>query len=141
MNRRMILLGIPTACLFVSSGFAEPVTVATTETPAAFDTVYVNQSPPAPKVETSPPAPGPNAVWIAGHWKWQVNKYIWVAGQWDKTPQGQWVPGRWQKRPRGYVWVAGHWAKKAPKAHKRWIKGHWSKHKGTQVWVAGHWEP
>ncbi len=141
MNRKTILLGLFGAFLFSSLGYAEPITIATTEAIEQVETVYVAEPPPAAKAETKPPTPGPKAVWIGGHWKWQVNKYVWIAGHWTKSPQGSWVPGHWQKRPRGYVWVAGHWTKISPSLHKNWVKGHWVRHKGTRVWVAGHWKP
>lgn len=72
-------------------------------------TVYVPESPPPPKAEVKPPAPGPHAVWIDGHWKWSHGRYVWVPGYWVKKSHGQWVPGHWDKRPHGWVWMEGHW--------------------------------
>jgi len=74
-------------------------------------TVYVSTDPPAPKVESKPAAPGPKAVWIDGHWKWNGKRYVWIDGHWERKPKGTWVAGHWKKTPRGHVWVNGHWKK------------------------------
>lgn len=141
MSRRTILLGILGALLLSSYCWAEPITVASTQTPEVTDTVYITQPPPAVIAEARPPAPNPAAAWIGGYWRWQINTYVWQAGHWEQKPQGAWVPGHWVKRQRGHVWVAGYWTAKSPKSGKAWVTGHWAKHKGTQVWVAGHWGP
>src|SRR3990172_10359826 len=53
------------------------------------------QSPPAPQVESPGPPPGPNAVWIAGHWLWRGGLYDWVPGRWENAaPGASYVPGR-----------------------------------------------
>ncbi len=72
-------------------------------------TVYAPGPPPPPKAEVKPAAPGPKAIWVAGHWGWTGQKYAWVSGNWVKKPKGRWVPGQWQKRARGHILVAGHW--------------------------------
>lgn len=139
MNRKTIILSVLGALFLSSLCLAEPVTVATTQTAEATDTVYITQPPPPVVAESRPPAPNPEAVWIGGYWHWQANKYVWTAGHWETKPQGAWVPGHWAKRPRGYVWVDGHWSGAAAKPGKTWVQGHWTKHKGTRIWVAGHW--
>ena len=72
-------------------------------------TAYVSTAPPPPKVETKSVKPGPKAVWIDGHWKWNGKRYVWAGGHWERNPKGNWVAGHWAKKPRGHVWVAGHW--------------------------------
>ena len=72
-------------------------------------TVYVPSPPPAARVEVKSSRPGPNYVWIDGHWKWNGRRYAWVDGHWNKKKAGHWVPGHWTKRPRGWVYVPGHW--------------------------------
>jgi len=74
-------------------------------------TVYAPGPPPEAKVEVQPAPPGPGAVWVAGHWVWHGNAYVWQSGYWEKNPKGRWVTGHWKKTPRGHVWVAGHWAR------------------------------
>jgi len=71
---------------------------------------YVPDPPPALRSEVRPPQPGPNFVWVDGHWKWNGHRYAWVDGHWVKGKSGkQWVDGHWKKTPKGHVWVAGHW--------------------------------
>lgn len=74
-------------------------------------TVVVKE-PPAPRVESKPPKPFPNAVWIDGHWKWGsgANDYVWVPGHWTKAKPGKtWIKGHWKKTPKGWKWVKGQW--------------------------------
>ena len=54
-----------------------------------------------------PPKPGPNYVWVNGHY----------------GPGGNWIPGHWKhvgSAPPGKVWVPGHYG-----PNGRWIPGHW----------------
>jgi len=75
-------------------------------------TVYVKRRPPAVIVEVKPAKPGPNYIWISGHWVWRGGKFVWVHGHWVKKRRGYvWVPGHWVKKPRGWVWIGGHWKK------------------------------
>ena len=70
-------------------------------------------APPPLKKEVRSLKPGPNYVWISGHWKWTGSKYVWVSGYWSKAPKGKiWVPGHWKKKGRNWVWIPGHWKKK-----------------------------
>ena len=72
--------------------------------------VYVQKAPPAARAETRSPRPNPKAVWVAGHWQWNGQKYVWKGGHWDTRPGGKsWVSGHWEKKARGWVWVPGHW--------------------------------
>jgi len=74
--------------------------------------VYVRTAPPPPKVETKPPRPSANAVWVPGHWKWNGREYVWISGHWELHPKGAvWVPGHWKRTPHGWKWVPGHWKK------------------------------
>ncbi len=49
-------------------------------------TAVVNTQPlpPAPRVEVIPVAPGPEHVWVPGHWSWRAahGEYVWVSGHW-----------------------------------------------------------
>jgi len=77
--------------------------------------VYVKIAPPASKqvVVVKPVKPVPNAVWVAGHWQWNGNKYVWVDGSWKEPRKGYvWIPGHWNKTARGWFWVEGHWKRK-----------------------------
>ncbi len=47
--------------------------------------------PPAPKVETMSPAPGPDYVWLPGGWTFK-ERHIPLLG---KRAHWEWVPGHW----------------------------------------------
>jgi hypothetical protein len=71
---------------------------------------HPRMAPPPAKVEVIAGKPGPNYVWIAGHWKWSGNAYVWAAGHWVKAKAGKvWVPGHWDRRGAHWVWRPGHW--------------------------------
>lgn len=72
--------------------------------------IAVGAPPPPPPVAvvTTPTvvAPGPEYVWVPGHWDW-------VGGEWV------WVDGRWMLPPHPHaVWVA-------PMVDVRFHRGHW----------------
>jgi len=68
-----------------------------------------SEKPPPPRVESIPPRPHPEAVWLAGFWRWNVTTRIHV-----------WVDGHWELPPgEGYVWVE---EKLGPDLV---IRGHW----------------
>jgi hypothetical protein len=70
----------------------------------------VPTAPPPVQVEKPPPSPGPQFVWIAGHWTPQGGRWIWVAGHWVEA-QGAWIPGRYQQTAQGWIYVEGRWKK------------------------------
>jgi hypothetical protein len=73
--------------------------------------IEVQQAPPAPMVETLPPAPGYGYVWTPGYWVWS-DRWVWYPGRWLLPPQPRavWITGRWEFH-RGRVWHyhPGHW--------------------------------
>jgi hypothetical protein len=72
--------------------------------------MYVPAGPPAARVEVRSAKPGANHAWVAGHWKWNGNRYVWSNGRWMKNKKGSsWAPGHWKKAPSGHIWVAGYW--------------------------------
>ncbi len=69
--------------------------------------------PPPLRKEVRIVKPGPDYIWISGHWRWVGGKYFWVKGHWIKERRGKaWVPGHWEKRGRHWVWVKGRWRRK-----------------------------
>jgi hypothetical protein len=73
---------------------------------------YAHQAPPPDRSETPPPQPGPQYVWVAGHYSWDGNDFQWHSGQWTAPPTGYhtWVPGRWQQTgDNNWVYVEGQW--------------------------------
>ena len=68
------------------------------------------QAPPPRKVVVRTAKPGPQYVWVQGHWTWRGGSYHWINGHWKKKKRGKvWVAGHWKKRRGRWVWVAGHW--------------------------------
>jgi len=57
--------------------------------------------------------PGPNYIWIEGHWVWKNGTWRWRNGYWVKKKKGKvWIPGRWSVRNGRKVWVKGHWVRR-----------------------------
>ena len=73
--------------------------------------VYVGVAPPAPIVQTPPPAPAPGYVWIPGHYIWNGSRYIWRGGAWAMPPahHHRYVAGVWVHGRRGYYFRPGYW--------------------------------
>jgi len=73
--------------------------------------VFVQVAPPPPRREVRFAAPGPDYVWVDGHWAWRGNAYAWVPGSWWRQRPGstKYSPGRWHHDRRGWYWVAGRW--------------------------------
>ena len=73
--------------------------------------IVVKDAPPAVREETRGTAPSPNHIWIAGLWKYDGGKYVWLPGSWERpaTEDMTWVPGAWLKTASGYEHVPGHW--------------------------------
>lgn len=71
--------------------------------------IIVRQAPPRPIVERVVVAPGPSYVWVAGHYSWDNNQWVWVPGAWVTPPQSgaRWVEGRWDATSQN--WTEGHW--------------------------------
>jgi hypothetical protein len=67
--------------------------------------------PPPRRAEIPPPAPSPQALWRSGRWRWDVQQYVWLPGQYIQRPwpSANWLPGYWQKGPDGWIWVEEQW--------------------------------
>jgi len=69
----------------------------------------VTVAPPGDQLEIVTVAPGPNHVWIKGHWAWR-GRWVWEAGFWEVVRPGhRWVDGHWTAHRHGWAWVPGHW--------------------------------
>lgn len=77
----------------------------------AQEVVIVKEQPPVPKVEVVGNPPEPGAHWIPGHWKWENNTWVWMAGRWSQPPHPTafWAPDYWGWRPFGWVHRRGYW--------------------------------
>lgn len=85
-----------------SSGVSQPA--------PAQQVVYVQQTPPPPRVETVVVSPGPTYVWVGGEWLWNGG-WSWRAGYWclPPYPNSIWIGGSWSHHDRGWRHSPGHW--------------------------------
>ena len=71
------------------------------------------QAPPPFPVETLPPSPGVDYVWVRGYWTWGGVGWVWAPGRWmfPPRPRAAWVPGVWiyDGHHHHYRWSPGHW--------------------------------
>lgn len=73
--------------------------------------VVVREGPPPLREEIIAERPGPNFVWVRGHWVWR-DRWVWAPGHWRARPYrgAYWVRGRWDRRDDGmWIWYRGHW--------------------------------
>lgn len=72
---------------------------------------YANVPPPAVRVETFGPAPGPDYVWINGYWGYRGGGYVWTPGRYERRPRRRsvWVEGRWERHGNRWAYRQGHW--------------------------------
>jgi hypothetical protein len=75
--------------------------------------VLAPYQPPPQRAEIPPPAPSPQALWVAGHWHWSWSgvRYVWTPGRYIERPQpnANWLPGYWEQHAGGWIWVEGRW--------------------------------
>jgi len=75
--------------------------------------VYVRPAPLSPgAAEVVATAPGPDTVYVRGHWEWDGSRYVWAVSRLVRRPlpHAVWVEAHWQNSPQGWYWQAGHWA-------------------------------
>jgi hypothetical protein len=73
---------------------------------------YAHRAPPPDRAETPPPQPGPQYVWVPGHYSWDGNDFQWHSGEWSVPPTGYhaWMPGRWEQTgDNNWTYVEGQW--------------------------------
>lgn len=72
--------------------------------------VMVEQQPPADLTEEIVESPGPDYIWLRGHWRYD-NGWVWARGRWERRPHAEavWEPGYWGHKHHHYVWVGGYW--------------------------------
>lgn len=72
--------------------------------------VVVSGPPPAPVHEERPPAPNPQAIWVAGYWHWTGMQYAWIPGHWEAPPSGAvWAAPRVTTQDGRYIYESGGW--------------------------------
>lgn len=74
--------------------------------------IVVKVRPAQPKVVVARPKKTRSGhIWIAGHWRYNGNRYVWQKATWVKARTGHnWIAGTWETCNGGYRWVAGYWA-------------------------------
>lgn len=120
---RRALLTAGAILIMAAPAFADDVTIekkttitreAVPETGSTVSTVIVAPNPPPPpRAEAPPPSPGPEMVWMSGHWTWkpEARNYVWMEGKYamPPRPRAAFVPGRWVQRTEGWIWEDGRW--------------------------------
>ena len=75
--------------------------------------IRVGGPPPTLRHEVVLVRPGPEFVWVSGHWDWApaARSYVWVPGAWVRPPHAHavWVEPRYERRGRSHFFIAGHW--------------------------------
>jgi WXXGXW repeat (2 copies) len=108
----VVVLGV-VGCAEVERDEPRTVTTSTYERTVrrAPEAVVVTRPMPARRVERTIVSPGPDHVWIRGHWAWQDNDWVWVPGQWVQRPERGVVyrESTYVRRGSQHTWVPGHW--------------------------------
>ena len=85
---------------------------ATVQAPPATPIVVATVQPPPLQVESVPPAPSSDAVWIPGYWNWSNDQYVWVKGRYEPSRVGySWVPNRWEHVNGRWQMTGGAWVR------------------------------
>jgi hypothetical protein len=119
MKRALLTAGA--ILIMAAPAFADDVTIEkktiTRTVPESGSTVsnviVAPNPPPPPRAEAPPPSPGPEMVWMSGHWTWkpEARNYVWLEGKYatPPRPRAAFVPGRWVQRTEGWIWEDGRW--------------------------------
>lgn len=73
---------------------------------------YAHRAPPSDISENPSQQPGPQYLWVVGHYSWDGNDFQWHAGQWAVPPNGysNWSAGHWdQVGSNNWAYTEGHW--------------------------------
>jgi len=73
--------------------------------------ILVDWAPPPMLVETPPPMPFLDAIWIGGYWIW-LDQWVWAAGRWAAPPRPHyhWTHPYYEHRGGRVVFIPGYWA-------------------------------
>lgn len=105
--KRILLAAALAGCVALSGCIVAPVHGR----PYAGPVVWAPVAPPPLRVETPPPPPHRDYLWIPGYWHWETNQHRWVDGHWEAPREHQhWEPHRWD-RDEGGRWRLreGYW--------------------------------
>ena len=76
--------------------------------------IFIHEAPPPPRVERHEHAPGPDFIWIQGHWNNHHGRWEWIRGHWDRRPGMRYIAGHWEQRGQGWMWIDDQWVTMAP---------------------------
>ncbi len=101
----VVAASLVVGCLSVAGCYVGPPGV---EVGAEYE---VDGPPPALQDEAVITSPGPDYVWIGGHYDWHEKAYHWTPGRWDHPPHAgaTWVAPRYEERGGKHIYHAGHW--------------------------------
>jgi WXXGXW repeat (2 copies) len=106
-NSRAVAGALLAAAIVTAGGLAAPAHAA------RLGIEIAPVAPPAPYVETIPPAPGAPELyaWIPGRWHWDGHRYGWTHGAWRSRAYAGaiWGPGGWRHHHDGWRWSEGQW--------------------------------
>ena len=79
--------------------------------PAQGGRVYVRVGPPVERSEVIVVRPGPDYVYVRGHWGYGGGGYAWVPGRWERPDRAhrRWAEGHWAHDRNGWYWIEGRW--------------------------------
>lgn len=73
----------------------------------------VNAPLPVVRQEVVVARPGPEFVWVRGHYDWVGGRegYAWIPGVWVRPPHARavWVEPRYERRGRHHFFARGYW--------------------------------
>lgn len=111
-RRSTVLLAAVAAILFTTFAHAP----AASASPRVSIGIRVDAPPPPLRHEVIVARPGPNVVWVPGHWDWAParGRYVWVRGAWLRPPfpRAVWVGPVWHHRGHHRYYVRGHWSRR-----------------------------
>lgn len=93
-NRSSCLL---IACALLSGACSSALPMPDNARQPRSEYLPVPYPPPAAFVETVPPSPNKQALWVDGHWAWRGGTFVWQRGGWVVVPKGTHF-ARWRVR-------------------------------------------
>lgn len=77
--------------------------------------IRIGYPPPPMPVYEQPPLPGPDYLWVPGHWAWSdwIDDYYWVDGYWEQPPEPDllWTPAWWGWDNGAFRFHEGYWGR------------------------------
>jgi hypothetical protein len=75
--------------------------------------IRIGYAPPPMPVYEQPPLPGPDYIWVPGHWAWSDDDddYFWAPGYWELPPEPGllWTPAWWGWDNGAFRFHGGYW--------------------------------